>query len=169
MHVNQHFFSNTSGQALSQGALTPFDDPKLIPLYARSLSSSPPRGGLTAEQRELKRQRDHARRDSKTRVRRERSTSNPYVISQNASPDILSGPLPEYTSSLTPSPLLSQNSPSLGGTSYLPTYSPNLAGDVSSDIYGPVYSMGPDDFTSTPAYSMPYSNQEPILESQNFL
>jgi hypothetical protein len=169
MGINQQFLPQVSSPGLSQGTLTPFDDPKLMPIYARSLSSSPPRGSLTPEQRELKRQRDHARRDSKTRIRRERSTSNPYVVSQNGSPDMLPGALPEYTSSLTPSPLLSQGSPSMGSTSYLAPYSPQLGGDSgSSDIYGPVYTMGPNDFTSTPAFNLPYSNADAItgLQSQ---
>jgi len=140
--MNQQFLSQNPSPGLGQDSLTPFDDPKLLPLYARSLSSSPPRGSLTPEQRELKRQRDHARRDSKTRIRRERSTSNPYVVSQKGSPDMLPRTAPEYTTSLTPSPLLSQESPSLGSTAYLTPYSPQIGTDsVPSDMYGPVFTM----------------------------
>lgn len=136
---------------LSPGQLTPnlYDEPKLMPMYARSLSSSPPRASLTPEQRELKRQRDHARRDSKTRVRRERSTSNtsnPYLSSQAGSPDLLPRTVPEYPGALTPSPLLSQdslqNSPALGSTNFLTPYSPPLNNNQTpSEMYGPVFTM----------------------------
>ena len=167
---NQQFFPPTSSPSIT-GTLTPFEEPKPMPMYQRSLSSSPPRGNLTPEQRELKRQRDHARRDSKTRIRKERSASNPYVISQNPSPDVLPGTLPEYASSLTPSPLLSHGSPALGNNPYISTYSSQLGGDGGqSDLYGPVYTMGPSDFTSTPAYSMPFPTSEHItLQSQPFM
>jgi hypothetical protein len=146
---DQQFMS----QNPSPGQLTPnlYDDPKLLPMYARSLSSSPPRANLTPEQRELKRQRDHARRDSKTRVRRERSSSNqsnPYIVSQNGSPDLLPRTLPDYANSLTPSPLLSQgsvhNSPGLGSTSFLTPlspYPPQISEQSSSDMFGPVFTM----------------------------
>jgi hypothetical protein len=137
----------------SPGQLAPnvYDEPKLLPVYARSLSSSPPRAALTPEQRELKRQRDYARRDSKTRVRRERSSSNqsnPYIVSQNGSPDLIPRTLPEYANSLTPSPLLSQGSiqgsPALGGNSFLTPLSPfppQMNDQSSPDMYGPVYTM----------------------------
>ncbi|KAH7417062.1 hypothetical protein BKA64DRAFT_286933 [Cadophora sp. MPI-SDFR-AT-0126] len=157
-------------QNLNPGQLTPslYDEPKLLPVYSRSLSSSPPRANLTPEQRELKRQRDHARRDSKTQLRRERSASNtsnrsnPYIASQNGSPDLLPRTLPEYATNLTPSPLLSQgslqSSPALGSNSFLAPYSPPLNDHSSSDMYGPVFTMGPNDFTSNPAYTIPFSN-----------
>jgi len=147
--MNEQFIPQISSPHLSPNILSPYDDPKMMPVYARSLSSSPPRGTLTPEQRELKRQRDHARRDSKTRVRRERSTSNPYVVSQRTSPDLLPRTLPEYTTNLTPSPLLSsgplpqqpQGSPALSSSSYLTPYSPQLGENGQSDIYGPVFTM----------------------------
>ena len=170
MGINQQFLPQTSSPGLAPGTLTPFDDPKLMPIYARSLSTSPPRASLTPEQRELKRQRDYARRDSKTRMRRERSTSNPYIISGNGSPDALPGALPEFTSSLTPSPLISHGTPALGNNPYISSYPSHLGGDQgSSDIYGPVYTMGPNDFTSTPAFSVPFSADAATLHSQAFV
>lgn len=151
--MNQDFLSQNPSPGLSPGQLTPavFDEPKLMPVYARSLSSSPPRGSLTPEQRELKRQRDFARRDSKTRIRRDRSTSNqsnPYIVSQNGSPDLLPRTLAEYAHS--PSPLLSQGSlqasPALGSNSFLTPYSPPLNqgalnDQTTPDMYSPVFSM----------------------------
>jgi hypothetical protein len=153
--IQQDFLSQNPSPGMSPGQLTPavFDEPKLMPVYARSLSSSPPRGSLTPEQRELKRQRDFARRDSKTRIRRDRSTSNqsnPYIVSQNGSPDLLPRTLPEYAQSLTPSPLLSQESlqasPALGSNSFLAPYSPplnqgTLNDQTTPDMYTPVFSM----------------------------
>ncbi|PBP28312.1 hypothetical protein BUE80_DR000704, partial [Diplocarpon rosae] len=93
-----------------------YDEPKLLPMYSRSLTSSP-QPNFTAEQRDLKRQRDYSRREAKSRMRRERSTSRPnssrsslYLGSQHNSPDMMPRSVPEYTSNLTPSPLLSQAS-----------------------------------------------------------
>jgi hypothetical protein len=142
---------------LSPGQLTPhlYEEPKLLPMYSRSLSSSPPRSAiaapaLTPEQRELKRQRDHARRDSKTQIRRERSkssnsSSTHYVVSQNPSPDLLPKDFPQYATRLTPSPLLSQgsvqNSPALGSAGFMNSYSTPIPEEASSDMYGPVFSM----------------------------
>jgi hypothetical protein len=163
--LHQDFLPQNPSPGLSPGQLTPavFEEPKLLPAYARSLSSSPPRPSLTPEQRELKRQRDFLRRDSKTRIRRDRSASNqsnPYIVSQNGSPDLLPRNIPEYAQSLTPSPLLSQGSvqtsPALGSNSFLAPYSPplnqgtlnqgtlnqgTLNDQTTSDMYGPVFSM----------------------------
>ncbi|TVY47154.1 hypothetical protein LOCC1_G002591 [Lachnellula occidentalis] len=179
--MNDQFIPQISSPHLSPNILS-YEEPKMMPIYARSISSSPPRTSLTPEQRELKRQRDHARRDSKTRdrVRRERSTSNPYVVSQRASPELLPRTLPEYTTSLTPSPLLAsgalpsqqqaQPSPALSSSSYLTPYSPQLAENGQSDMYSPVFTMSPNDFTSTPTFnSLPYSNAGPEPSIHSFV
>ncbi|KAN0122431.1 hypothetical protein V8E51_000757 [Hyaloscypha variabilis] len=187
--LHQDFLPQNPSPGLSPGQLTPavFEEPKLLPAYARSLSSSPPRPSLTPEQRELKRQRDFLRRDSKTRIRRDRSASNqsnPYIVSQNGSPDLLPRNIPEYAQSLTPSPLLSQGSvqtsPALGSNSFLAPYSPplnqgtlnqgtlnqgTLNDQTTSDMYGPVFSMGPNDFTSTSAYPMTFPTQDPNMQA----
>lgn len=133
------------------------EDAKFMPMYPRSVSSSPPRVSLTPEQRELKRQRDHARRDTKERMRRERSTSNPYTASPRASPEMLTRSLSEYSNTLAPSPLLSQQgSPSLSNISspaYLAPFTPQMS-DNGADMYGGVF-MAPTDFTANQVYSMP--------------
>lgn len=140
--MNDQFLQQQLSPPMTSGQLTPYDDPKLMPMYARSLSSSPPRGNLTPEQRELKRQRDHARRDSKTRVRRDRSLSNPYSASQRTSPNLLARSMTEFPSTMAPSPLLSQGSPSLTNTSYLAPYSSPLMSDQGPpDMYGPMFTM----------------------------
>ncbi|QSZ28837.1 hypothetical protein DSL72_003342 [Monilinia vaccinii-corymbosi] len=148
---------------MSPGQLSPYDDLRPSPVYARALSDSPPRASLTPEQRELKRQRDHARRETKTRQRRDRSLSNPYA-SNRSTPDMLPRTLPDHYSnpnSLAPTPLLS-HCPSTHGVpspSYLAPYSPqvSVADNGPSDMYGPVFTMGPNDFTSMSEYSAPYS------------
>jgi hypothetical protein len=66
--MSDEFLPQQLSPGISSGQLTPYDDSKLKPIYARSLSPSPPRGSLTPEQRELKRQRDWARRESKIRM-----------------------------------------------------------------------------------------------------
>lgn len=151
--MNEQFMPQIPSPPLNPSMLSAYDDKNLMPIYARSLSSSPPRGTLTPEQRELKRQRDHARRDSKTRARRERSVSNPYVVSQTASPDLIPRTMSDYpasltpsltSGSLTPSPLLSQGpqpSPALSSSSYLTPYSPQINESGAPDMYGPVFAM----------------------------
>ncbi|RFU29673.1 hypothetical protein B7463_g6650, partial [Scytalidium lignicola] len=146
---------------MASGSLAPMDDPRLIPIYARSLSSSPPRGTLTPEQRELKRQRDHARRDSKSRLRRDRSPSNPYAISNHTTPDLVPKTLSEFSNGLapppimSPSPILSQTSPA-PTSAYVSQYSPQLSGTGPADIYGPVYAVTPNDFV--PTYPISYTS-----------
>ncbi|EKD19355.1 uncharacterized protein L3040_009205 [Drepanopeziza brunnea f. sp. 'multigermtubi'] len=153
-----------------------YDEPKLMSSYSRSLSSSPPRSSFTPEQRKLKRQRDLDRRDSKSRARRDRSMSNtsnrnPYIVSQNGSPDLLPGTLPDYTSNPSQSPLLSQGSlhgsPALGSNDFLGPFIPPLSIHGQSDMYCPVYAMGPNDFPSAPAYPIPFSNAggEPDMQA----
>ncbi|PSS27877.1 hypothetical protein M430DRAFT_93512 [Amorphotheca resinae ATCC 22711] len=166
--LSDQFFPQQMSPPMVMGALPSYEDTKLMPMYARSVSSSPPRGSLTPEQRELKRQRDHARRDAKERMRRDRSTSNPYTVSPKASPEMLSRSLSDYSNTLAPSPLLSQGSqqgsPNLSNISnisspaYLAPYTPQLS-DTGSDMYGPVFTMGANDLTGIPAYSMsmPYN------------
>jgi hypothetical protein len=161
--MNEQYMPQIPSPPLNPSMLSVYDDPKFQPIYSRSLSSSPPRASLTPEQRELKRQRDVARRDSKTRVRRERSISNPYVVSNRTSPDLMSQTLPEYPNSLTPSPLLGngplpslppQSSPALSSSSYLTPYSPQINDSTGGqqDIYGPVFTMSPGDFSNSPTF-----------------
>ncbi|APA06589.1 hypothetical protein sscle_02g013590 [Sclerotinia sclerotiorum 1980 UF-70] len=161
--ISQHDLSPHMSPHMSPGQLSPYDELKPSPIYARALSDSPPRAGLTPEQRELKRQRDHARRETKTRQRRERSLSNPYG-SNRTTPDMLPRNLPDHYSnpnSLAPTPLLSQcpSSHGLPSPSYLTSYSPQVSvtDTTPSDMYGPVFTMGPNDFAPISAYSAPYS------------
>lgn len=93
---------------------------------SRSGTASPPRTSLSAEQRELKRQRDQARRDSKMHVRGRRagSSSSSGVYSPPPSLAVLSSgapSMPVYTSA-GPVSLLAEPHP----THYPAQFSPSL-------------------------------------------
>lgn len=96
------------------------------PTSSRSMTGSPPRTILTPEQRELKRQRDRARRDSRVSARMHRTNSNSYISSPTLSmTDVTSAmSLPVYTTAPASVSLL--GGPSMAGQSYLPPYSPPL-------------------------------------------
>lgn len=100
----------------SEASMTP-------PSTSRSDTSSPPRGMLTPEQRELKRQRDQARRDSKTSVRARRALSTASYSS--ASPPVTMADhfssMPIYTTSPSHISLLTE--PVTMSGSYMSSYS----------------------------------------------
>jgi hypothetical protein len=82
---------------------------------SRSLTSSP-RQGMTAEQREIKRQMDQARRDSKSVTRFKRSGSSPYLSSAEPTPGLN---MPVYTTSMAPISLLAEPATSIPQPGYL--------------------------------------------------
>lgn len=106
---------------------------------SRSITSSPPHPTLTAEQRQLKRQRDMARRDSKASTRAHRAMSG-YRASQSppqmSMSEYSNGPnVPVYTTVQPPLSLLSEPVTTLPGVStYMPTYtsSPPLSDQQSA-------------------------------------
>ncbi|ORY66448.1 uncharacterized protein BCR38DRAFT_339446 [Pseudomassariella vexata] len=114
-----------------------------------SVPASPPRGPMTAEQRELRRQRDQARRDSKTSVRARRALSNASYTSQ--SPPVTmaefssASTMPIYTTSPAQISLLAEPVTSVTG-SYMPAYStsplPDPGNLPSSDYMNMGYSPG---------------------------
>jgi len=177
--MNDQFLSTQQmSPPMPSGNLNPYEDNKFMPMYARSISSSPPRGTLTPEQRELKRQRDLSRRDSKVQVRRDRSTSNPYTLSPRPSPEMMSRSISDFGGNNlgAPSPLLSQGSqgsPSLSAMgspspAYLQPYTPQM-GDNGSDLYATgLFSMGPNDFSGMPSYNMPFT-AEPLHSSLQYM
>ena len=154
---SDQFYPQQMSPPMLNAQLNPYDE-KLMPMYARSISSSPPRGNLTPEQRELKRQRELSRRDSKVRMRRDRSTSNPYSLSPMPSPEMMSRTLSEYSNhTLAPSPHLSQgsqgspNMSAMGSPNYLSSYTPQV--DPSQDIYAAAFSMPSNDMSAFPAFA----------------
>ncbi|KAK1726725.1 uncharacterized protein BDZ83DRAFT_573922 [Colletotrichum acutatum] len=123
------------------------------PSGSRSVTASPPRGTLTPEQRELKKQRDMARRDSKASQRVHRAGSNPYIHSPPLSlPDVSSTMgVPVYTTAPAPISLLAEPTTSMGSSSYLPSYSPPLSDHGYQSGYPPMaqaYSMGGMDYSN---------------------
>ncbi|KAI0404997.1 hypothetical protein F4802DRAFT_209927 [Xylaria palmicola] len=99
------------------------------PSGSRSSTSSSPRPILTPEQRELKRQRDQARRDSKTSVRVRRGMSNhSYPPHAAQSPPVAmhdfssASALPIYTTAPAQISLLAEPVTTVG-PSYMPSYS----------------------------------------------
>ncbi|KAI6353288.1 hypothetical protein MCOR25_009080 [Pyricularia grisea] len=113
----------------SEASLTP-------PSGTSSVTASPPRN-MSAEQRELKRQQDQARRNSKNAARMRRAGSGstygqspPVSIAELATP----ASLPVYTTGPTQISLLAEPPTSLtSAASYsLPTYSTSLPSDPQS-------------------------------------
>ncbi|KAI8630572.1 hypothetical protein F5Y19DRAFT_483896 [Xylariaceae sp. FL1651] len=156
------------GHASDISSLTP-------PSGSRSLTSSPPRPILTPEQRELKRQRDQARRDSKTTVRVRRGMSNnSYSSAAAQSPPVTmhdfssASPLPVYTTAPSQISLLAEPVTTVG-TSYMPSYSTSpLPDHGNSHMFSPHYSPLPSNdymgINYSPAFPPPPSTQS--LSSQ---
>lgn len=113
-------------------SIGPGSDPSLTPpTGARSLTSSPPRSSLSTEQRELKRQQDKVRRDSRLASRMRRASSQSYLDSpppQSMTMSDVSNPmnLPVYTTAPAPMSLLSEPATTLNTPSYLPSYNPSM-------------------------------------------
>ncbi|KAH7171142.1 hypothetical protein EDB81DRAFT_753559 [Dactylonectria macrodidyma] len=139
--LESHSSSTALGNALS--SMGHGSEPSLTPpMGTRSLTSSPPRFSLTAEQRELKRQQDKARRDSRLMSRVRRTSSPPsYVDSPSSAmplPDTSSAmSLPAYTSAAAPVSLMTEPVTSMSTSPYLPSYSPSV--DEQSAQATPLY------------------------------
>lgn len=105
---------------------------------SRSAHDSPPRQPLSAEQRELKRQMDQARRESKSATRFRRSSSNPYLADTTTAINI-----PAYTSSTPPISLLAEPATtSVPGQNYLSPYSQPLQESDSAGVPGVAHMYG---------------------------
>ncbi|KAM7192243.1 hypothetical protein V8F20_008945 [Naviculisporaceae sp. PSN 640] len=146
----------------SETSLTP-------PSISRSVTASPPRGSLTPEQRELKRQQDHARRDSKLHARNQRAGSNSSSV---YSPpvtlaDLTTGAsnMPIYTTAPAQMSLLSEPPT----TQYLPSFSPPLSDHSQSNMYSPYPppSYMTDYYPSTTGSSMPSHYGRPLAPESN--
>jgi len=118
------------------GGLDPFSMSSNVSPYAKSLSSSPPQPMFSPEQRELKRQRDQARRESKTKQRRDRSASNSYTASQKTTPDLIPRTLVNFSSTMAPSSLPAECSPTFANTSYMPPLAPQMSSSESPELFG---------------------------------
>lgn len=106
---------------VSESSVSPQSVPKTLP-------NSPSRSILTPEQRELKKQRDRARRDSRVSTRMHRASGSSYMGSPPMTmSDVTSAlALPIYTTAPPAISLLSEPASSLNDAPYLPPYSPNM-------------------------------------------
>lgn len=111
------------------------------PSTSRSSTSSPPRGMMTPEQRELKRQRDQARRESKTSVRARRAMSNTSYGSTSPQMSMsefsTASPMPIYTTSPSQISLLAEPVTTVPGSSYIPSYSTSPLPEPSAMFTSP--------------------------------
>ncbi|SPQ19303.1 ab247fd4-dc91-494c-95db-9fc1fa526088 [Thermothielavioides terrestris] len=134
----------------SDASLTP-------PSGSRSVTSSPPRT-LSAEQRELKRQRDHARHNAKlqARVRRTESASSVYSPPVSLA-DMTTGTssMPVYTTAPPQISLLAEPA----AQQYLPPFSPPLPDPNQATMFANHYPSQPYisdyGYPSTTAPSLP--------------
>ncbi|KAI1386195.1 uncharacterized protein F4822DRAFT_444681 [Hypoxylon trugodes] len=134
------------------------------PSGSRSLTSSPPRFTLTPEQRELKRQRDQARRDSKSTVRARRAMSTYSSASQSPPVSMhefsAASPVPVYSTAPSQISLLAEPATTMAG-SYMPSYSTSPIPDHGSPGMFPQFSsMPPSDYLGlsySPGYPPPPS------------
>lgn len=111
------------------------------PTSSRSITASPPRGPLTPEARELKRQRDQARRDSKNSVRARRAMST-ASFSSNSPPmtmaEFSGAPaLPIYSTSPSQISLLAEPVTTVPGSSYIPSYSTSPLPETGPSMFQP--------------------------------
>ncbi|KPM45529.1 hypothetical protein AK830_g1009 [Neonectria ditissima] len=117
-------------------------DPSLTPPQGpRSLTSSPPRFSLSAEQRELKRQQDKVRRDSRLMTRMRRTSSPPYMDSPPSTmslPDASSAMnMPTYTTAPPSTSLMAEPATTMSTSPYLSSYSTSM--DDPHTQAAPVY------------------------------
>ncbi|RYO96873.1 hypothetical protein DL765_011446 [Monosporascus sp. GIB2] len=138
---------------VSDASLTP-------PIGSRSATSSPPRGTLTPEQRELKRQRDLARRDSKSSIRARRGMNSAYSTSSPSPPVTMSEfsaapTMPIYTTAPSQISLLAEPVTTIPGQQYVPAYStsPPLSDHGPSPLFSATFSSLPSNDYMNMSYS----------------
>jgi hypothetical protein len=117
------------------GTINPFNLSNTLSSYPKTIASSPPPALFTPEQRELKRQRDLARRESKTKLRRDRSISNPYQSSQIGTPDLLPRTVADFSSTMATS-LSAQSSPTFANVNYMPAMASQISSSESPELFG---------------------------------
>lgn len=114
------------------------------PGHSRSGTASPPRGLISAEQRELKRQRDQARRGAKISQRQSRADSGSSSTYVNSPPvtmaDLTTGAssLPIYTTAPSQISVLAEPVSTIAPQQYMPSYSPPL--ESQSNMFASQYS-----------------------------
>ncbi|KAH8743088.1 hypothetical protein F5883DRAFT_722806 [Diaporthe sp. PMI_573] len=135
------------------------------PVHLRYTTSSPPR--MNAEQRELKRQRGQARRDSKLLARIQRAgcqgshsgydvSPPPSTQGEFAHTSSMSG-MPVYTTVPTEMPLLTEPT-TLAPQMVLPAYSPPLPSSNQMDCHSPYQRPKYMDYSYPPLTGAPLSS-----------
>lgn len=143
-------------------------DPSLTPpSVTSSLTSSPPRHhGFTPEQRELKRQQDRARRDSRqlSRLRRVSSQAS-YMDSPTMSPipDVATSSMemPTYSAATAPVSLISEPAGPLQAQPYMPSYSPPLQDPSQAQMFPTPYAHSMQQSYGMPIEYQPNPYQQP--------
>ncbi|CAG7556999.1 unnamed protein product [Fusarium equiseti] len=154
--------SSTSGSSLLSPGLSSMGH---VSPQSRSVTSSPPRFSLSTDQREVKRQSDRARRDSRLVNRMRRANSNPYV---DSSPSVMGLPstttsmsIPAYTTAPAPVTLMSDTPTSMSNSTYLQSYSPSLEDQQPPSAYPTTYPQ-----SLQPSYNMPV-DYAPVYAGSN--
>ncbi|KAH6986676.1 hypothetical protein EDB80DRAFT_589994, partial [Ilyonectria destructans] len=125
------------------------------PPHARSLTCSPPRLSLAADQRELKRHQDKARRDMRLVTRMRRTSSNSFVDSPPPAMTLPSATstmsLPAYTTTSAPVALMSEPLTIMSSLTYLQSYGPAIDDQTqSTSVYPTAYLQRFTRLTSIP-------------------
>lgn len=134
--------SGASGSSLLSPGLSSMGH---VSPQSRSVTSSPPRFTLSTDQREVKRQSDRARRDSRIVSRMRRANSNSYVDSSSSTMGLPSTTgamsIPTYTTAPAPVTLMSDTPTSMSSSTYLQSYSPTLEDQQppSASVYPSAY------------------------------
>ncbi|KAM0423267.1 hypothetical protein ACHAPD_001739 [Fusarium lateritium] len=134
--------SSASGSSLLSPGLSSMGH---VSPQSRSVTSSPPRFALSTDQREVKRQSDRARRDSRIVSRMRRANSNSYADSSSSVMGLPSTTatmsISAYTTAPAPVTLMSDTPTSMSSSTYLQSYSPTLEDQQppSAPVYPTTY------------------------------
>ncbi|RGP76340.1 hypothetical protein FSPOR_220 [Fusarium sporotrichioides] len=162
--------SSASGSSLLSPGLSSMGH---VSPQSRSVTSSPPRFSLSTDQREVKRQSDRARRDSRLVSRMRRANSNSYADSSSAMglpSTTATMSIPTYTTAPASVTLMSDTPTSMSSSTYLQSYSPTLEDQQppSAPVYPTTYPQSlqpnynmPVDYASVYAGSNQYSARSP--------
>jgi len=163
----------------SDASLTPPSGPS-------SITSSPPRHSFTADQHEMKRQQDRARRDSRLASRLRRVSSNtPYMDAPHMPIHEVTSAMEmptAYSTATAPMSLLTEPAGPMGSQQYMPSYSPPLQDPNQTQMFSAPYPQSmpqsylpmeyqPSPYGSPGAYSnrsspLPVAHQDPSLMYQ---
>lgn len=126
-------------------------------MYSRSYTATPPTKIFTPSRGDFERSYNNQRRDSKARLRRERSSSTPYTTSPMSLPDAcMNNSMPLFGSPITP---LSLNSdPMMSSMSNASLFSTSdIPGHMNHDIFDTAFPLYGTEFAGT-SFNVPYTS-----------